>query len=97
MKFSPGHQVERLTILREETPHPDWRRVRYRCRCSCGNEHVVSGKMIYYRRSKSCGCLRRETSRARLTRQHREGRMRHTKACRTGQENGAPCTCRHTP
>jgi hypothetical protein len=32
----------------------------WRCRCSCGNEHVVTGTCLVEGDTLSCGCLRRE-------------------------------------
>lgn len=35
------------------------------CRCDCGNEKVVVANDLLSGRNKSCGCLRRDTNRAR--------------------------------
>jgi hypothetical protein len=37
------------------------------CRCSCGNEIVVNGQLLRRGTTRSCGCLRIEVSRARMT------------------------------
>lgn len=34
------------------------RNKRYKCRCECGNESVVSGWVLNAGLSKSCGCLK---------------------------------------
>jgi len=35
-----------------------------KCRCVCGNDYIVRFATLRAGRSKSCGCLRRETARA---------------------------------
>lgn len=55
-------------------------RIVWRCRCSCGNTHFVSGNVLSAGRSKSCGCLRVEHGRAhgaRVNLKHGEGRNGH--------------------
>jgi hypothetical protein len=50
-----------------------WRVVGYagnrqwRCICDCGTHRIVYGEALRTSRSKSCGCLRRELSKQRLT------------------------------
>lgn len=48
------------------------------CRCDCGREKVVKGYVLRSKRSKSCGCLRRElgVTRGRASRRHGEASNR---------------------
>lgn len=39
----------------------------WNCRCSCGNETILLGKDIKNGNTKSCGCLKIDTSRQRMT------------------------------
>lgn len=54
-----GKMHGRLAVLGLlDTRCPKTRAALWRCRCSCGNEVVVSGSNL--RRTYSCGCLKRE-------------------------------------
>lgn len=48
-----------LAIERIPTSH-NIKRTKYRCVCDCGQEKIISGEVLSYGDSKSCGCLRRE-------------------------------------
>ena len=65
-RLKPGQVFGRLTVL-EEAPAPSeyltYKGLWYRCRCQCGNEAVVRRSCLLEGKTKSCGCLRRETSR----------------------------------
>lgn len=65
-RLQPGQVFGRLTVL-EEAPAPSeyltYKGLWYRCRCQCGNEAVVRRSCLIEGKTKSCGCLRRETSR----------------------------------
>lgn len=39
----------------------------WNCKCSCGNEKIILGKDLQNGHIRSCGCLRVETSRSRMT------------------------------
>lgn len=41
-------------------------RAAWRCRCACGREIVTNGLSLRQGRTKSCGCLRSEMTRARF-------------------------------
>lgn len=56
-----GQTFGRLTVI-EQAPTVHYSQ--WRCRCTCGGEKVVSAKMLRGGWTKSCGCLRREHSRA---------------------------------
>jgi hypothetical protein len=60
-----GQRFERLAVVSfvEATDkHSFWR-----CRCDCGAEVVVASQKLRKGHTKSCGCLKRELSAARLT------------------------------
>lgn len=62
-----GKTIGRWTVLRRNDPPSRGHRPLYVCRCSCGTERVVQGNHLTEGRTKSCGCLRTETSRSKAT------------------------------
>ena len=65
-RLKPGQVFGRLTVLEESAPPTEYTAYRglwYRCLCQCGNEAVVRRSSLVAGDTKSCGCLRRETSR----------------------------------
>ena len=65
-RLKPGQVFGRLTVLEEAAPPSEYLTYKglwYRCRCQCGNEAVVRRSCLLEGKTKSCGCLRRETSR----------------------------------
>jgi hypothetical protein len=68
-----GKEIGRWTILSEE---PKTKRyIEYVCKCQCGNIKTVCGLSLKSGKSRSCGCINREITRAR---NYRHG-MRHTR------------------
>lgn len=61
-----GQKIERWTIIGAVASDPGGAR-KWLCRCDCGNEREVLERSLKYGASKSCGCLRRERLRARLS------------------------------
>jgi len=60
-----GQRFGRLTVL-EQVPVPPFYATRnawWKCKCDCGNETLVRGAAMKNGSVKSCGCLRRETTR----------------------------------
>lgn len=63
--LKPGDKYNRLTVI-EKVPKPSpyltsngrW----YLCDCECGKQTIVEEYKIKAGKTKSCGCLRRETS-----------------------------------
>lgn len=51
-----GEKFGKLTVL-EEVPKQG-RRIRYKCRCECGNITTVIGEDLRSGHTKSCGCLK---------------------------------------
>lgn len=58
-----GQQFGRWTVI-QNTGKRVANGMVYRCRCICGNEKEIAAKYLKQGGSKSCGCLRRENSRA---------------------------------
>jgi hypothetical protein len=56
-----GDKYARLTVIKECGRSGDGK-VLWKCRCDCGKTAVVSGKSIHSGRTRSCGCLMRDTS-----------------------------------
>jgi hypothetical protein len=64
IKSLVGKTFGRLTAL-ECILKPDGHGTRYRCLCSCGSEVIVGRGNLTQGNTKSCGCLRSDSSRAR--------------------------------
>lgn len=57
-----GHRFGRLTALEVVGTAPNHGGNLWRCKCDCGNEHIVAYSKLSHGKSRSCGCLRREIS-----------------------------------
>jgi len=57
-----GQQFERWTVLKR-VENNIWKESQWLCRCECGEERIVIGKSLVYKRTKSCGCGMREWAR----------------------------------
>lgn len=55
-----GSRFGRLVVVSQA---PTVRYTRWRCRCDCGGEVIVSRNMLQQGYTRSCGCLRAETAR----------------------------------
>lgn len=53
-----GMTFGRLTAI-EPTQSDAYNNMHWRCRCSCGNEHVTRGTDLRCGKIKSCGCSKR--------------------------------------
>lgn len=60
-----GQRFGRLVVVAREGSRN--RRPLWRCRCDCGNTHVVAGCYLRAGKSRSCGCLQREDLASRRT------------------------------
>lgn len=60
-----GQRFGRLLVLRQEQTRK--RRAYWLCRCDCGTEKILSASALRYGSTRSCGCLRKDISRARAT------------------------------
>lgn len=61
-----GHVFGRLTVVARAKNNMH-RLATWVCECTCGNTVTVNGQMLRSGRTQSCGCLKRELSRKRLT------------------------------
>lgn len=61
-----GQRFGRLFVLRRDCEYKG-RRVRWVCRCDCGNVVSKDGSKLKNGNTSSCGCLRSETTAARKT------------------------------
>lgn len=70
-RYLEAHQVENLTgkrfgslvVIRQSSPYVSKmgeKKVRWLCKCDCGNEHLVRAEYLKSGRSTSCGCVQRE-------------------------------------
>lgn len=55
-----GQKFNRLTIIKILENASKINRVKYLCKCDCGNERSVFHNNIVYNKTKSCGCVRNE-------------------------------------
>lgn len=69
-----GCRIGRFVVL-EEAGRTSGGSIRWRCRCDCGVEKLVHGQKLRERLTLSCGCLRHELARARIT--HGQSRSGH--------------------
>lgn len=58
-----GQRFGRLTVL-ERAPSDKSGRIRWECRCDCGNKTIVAGTRLRKGASQSCGCYQRDAVRA---------------------------------
>lgn len=54
-----GQRFGRLTVVSQDETF-DHGRARWKCKCDCGSEVVVSGFKLRSKHTQSCGCLQRE-------------------------------------
>jgi len=58
-----GQKFGRWMVIKRSYPNSKWGQPRYLCKCNCGKEKVVDGRDLKNGKSKSCGCIWRETKR----------------------------------
>lgn len=61
-----GNRYGKLTVVKRVYKDGE-RKTHWLCKCDCGNETVVSSDNLKNGHTKSCGCLRVETSKVSLT------------------------------
>ena len=68
-----GQRFGRLTALERVVPGEYYSNTSalWRCRCDCGTETLVFSNNLRNGETRSCGCLRRETSRENGRRRHK--------------------------
>lgn len=70
-----GKRFGRLVVIEREGSYTSpsyYSAPLWRCRCDCGTECIIAGKSLRYGKTRSCGCLRSEVSKAR----HERARQR---------------------
>lgn len=61
-----GMKFGRLTVI-ERVEYSKTGRIRWKCKCDCGNEKIINGQHLRAGNIKSCGCLRHESEKQRIT------------------------------
>lgn len=65
-----GQRFGRLTVIREaDLPKPEANGCTFGwlCRCDCGNEVILPSRYLRHSGTQSCGCLLKDTARAKVT------------------------------
>jgi hypothetical protein len=62
-----GKRFGRLVVIEKVPSESGCTNARWRCKCDCGNETFVRSPTLRKGESKSCGCLRAEISRKKMT------------------------------
>lgn len=70
-----GRRYGRLTVL-ERADMPHMKGAWWLCRCDCGAVFPAEGHKLRSGNTRSCGCLREEVSRERMTERWRKYRER---------------------
>jgi len=65
-----GKVFGRWTVISFGGKHPAGKRLLWNCRCICGNIKAVNGDKLRNGDSRSCGCLKSESSRKRSGKLH---------------------------
>ena len=66
LEFKPGQRFNRYTVIGSAGVSAHGK-TQWLCRCDCGNESIVAGGSLHNGHQKSCGCLKVEVARARMT------------------------------
>lgn len=80
-----GQRFGRLTVIRYD--HAEHDGAHWLCKCDCGTEKVLAGYSLRSGKTKSCGCLNAEASRAKLEKAREALKARPRKDL-TGQRFG---------
>jgi hypothetical protein len=59
-KVPDGAVFDRLTVVGTARKKGWW--TYYQCKCRCGRDAVVCGRELVYHKTRSCGCLQKETA-----------------------------------
>ena len=62
-----GQRFGRLVVAERVSSRPGCTNARWRCVCDCGNETILLGTTLRRGESKSCGCLRSELQRKKMS------------------------------
>ena len=80
-----GQRFGRLTVIRYD--HSEHSGARWLCKCDCGNEKVIASYSLRSGKTRSCGCLNSDASRAKLEKAREALKARPRKDL-TGQRFG---------
>ena len=72
-----GRRFGRLVVIKDSGERAN-RRVKWLCRCDCGNEIKVRGSSLIEGNTKSCGCLSLEASEDNMKKIHEESDVEGT-------------------
>lgn len=72
--YHAGQKYNRLTLI-ERAGRDGRGKILWRCKCDCGGEVIATGARVGFGKVKSCGCYRREDSRARSLARHAANRL----------------------
>lgn len=71
--IEPGTRFTRLTVCQHAGSNKHGRAI-YLCKCDCGAQRTLTGNALLRRNTRSCGCLERDMSAARVrARNYRHG------------------------
>lgn len=62
-----GQKFGRLTAIRPAGYNKRNGNILWLCQCSCGNQPVIDAYLLRSGRTRSCGCLRKEKARKKIT------------------------------
>lgn len=88
-----GKKFGRLTVLQELSERSPDRRIRWECRCDCGNNVSLIGKNLVNGNTRSCGCLERES----LIERNKTHGMTHTRLYKTWRKMKDRCLNKNDP
>lgn len=94
-----GQRFGRLTVIELHSAAMHGTNRRWLCKCDCGGEKIVTSSRLLQGRTRSCGCLRKETASQNGKKQARHGMNRTRlyniwgsmlKRCRCERDNAYP-------
>lgn len=56
-----GKKFGKLTVISLSTTRGNRRQLKWNCLCDCGKTHLVTGESLRHNKSRSCGCLLRDS------------------------------------
>ena len=88
-----GQRFGRLTVIRYD--HSEHDGAHWLCKCDCGTEKVLAGYSLRSGRTRSCGCLNSDASRAKLEKAREAGttEKRPDRSAVRAARRPRPCRC----
>lgn len=56
-----GQRFEKLLVKKQVIERGNRGQIKWECFCDCGKKHITTGECLRSSKSKSCGCLRKES------------------------------------